>query len=168
MRYTKAENIKDCVDKAIKGYQKGRNGVQNAAVNVLIHAAKTGDYTEASRLCEGVGNKSLVSWFEDFGGLTVEGKSFKGWKGAEYIRKNLTPAKGEKQGAAQRQMYWEYKAQDIWGGQDDEKALRSFLNKHYKAVKMVEESPELAAKAVFNHELVTAVETALAAHSEAA
>jgi len=162
MRYTKTNDIKTCVANAIKGYQKGRNGVQNAAVNILIHAYQHGDYSQAEVLCEGVGSKTLVKWFEDFGGL-IQGENggFTGWKGKSHIEKSLTPVKGAKQGAAQSTMYWEYKAEKIWGGFDDLKAARALIAKHNAAVKVVEENPEAASKVSFHPELIAALENAI-------
>jgi hypothetical protein len=169
IKYTMKDDIKSVVANAVKGYQKGRRGVQIAAVNVLLHAARHGDYTQAQVLCEGVGNKSLVKWFEDFGGLIVnpETKSFGGWKGAGYITD--ADEKGNSRFTkCKAQMYWEYKAENIWAGHDDLKAAKALLNKHNQAVKHVENAPADAGKVSFHPALISALESAIAAIEEAA
>ena len=169
IKYTMNDDIKSVVANAIKGYQKGRRGVQIAAVNVLLHAAKHGDYSQAQVLCEGVGNKSLVKWFEDFGGLIVnpETKSFGGWKGAAYITD--ANEKGESRFTkCKAQMYWEYKAENIWAGHDDLKAAKALLAKHNTAAKHIEDNPADASKVSFHPALISALESAVAAIEEAA
>ena len=170
MKYTLKGDVKVVVQRAVANYQKGRRGVQNAAVLVLIHAQKHGDYSQAQVLCEGVGSKQLVEWFKDFGGLKVneETKSFDGWSGADHIAKSLTPKKGEKQGIAQATMYWEYKKENIWSGWDDLKAAKSLIAKHNAAMKRLEENPEDAAKVSSHPSLITALESAIEAIEESA
>lgn len=147
------QDIKVVVAKAVKDYQKGRRGVQNASVLVLIHAAKHGDYSQSQILCDGVGSKSLVEWFKDFGGLVVEGDKFVGWSGADHIRDNFEQAKA--------QMYWEYKAVNIWGGQDDLKAAKALVTKHKAAEKIVSEDATLLSKAKFDTVLIAEIEAAI-------
>lgn len=160
MKYRTNGDVKEVVASAIKQYQKGRRSVQNAAVCVLLHAYKHGDYTQATVLCEGVGNKSLVSWFEDFGGLKQGDEGgFSGWSGKDFIEKRFEDAK--------KQMYWEYKAEKIWGGMDDLKAAKALLKKHMAAVKHVEENPADASKVVFHPELIAAIEAAVERIEEA-
>jgi hypothetical protein len=156
MRYNLNGDIKSLVQGAVKGYQKGRRGVQSAAVAVLLHAEKHGDYSQAEVLCEGVGNKSLIKWFEDFGGLIVnpETKSFGGWKGANHINQKRFEA-------AKEQMYWEYKAENIWGGHDDLKIAKALITKHNAAVKHLEESPDDADKVSFHPTLIKALTEAV-------
>lgn len=157
MQYRLNGDVKETVKSAIQGYQKGRRGVQNAAVSVLVHALNHGDYSQAQVLCDGVGNKSLVKFFEDFGGLLVnaESSSFEGWRGADHIGKNLE--------AAKKQMYWEYKAENIWAGHDDLKAAKSLISKHNAAVKRLEKEPENADKVSFHPALIAALEAAIEA-----
>lgn len=161
MRYNLNGDVKVTVANAIKSYTKGRNAVQNAAVKVLIHAVKHGDYSQAQVLCDGVGNKQLVTYFVDFGGLKVEGNKFVGWSGAAYIERNLTPAKGEKQGKAQSTMYWDWKKPNIWAGHDDLQAAKALIAKHNAAVKRVEDDPTCKDKVHFHPELITAMEEAI-------
>jgi hypothetical protein len=155
MRYNLKGEVKTVVGNAVKGYQKGRRAVQNAAIVVLMHAAKHGDYSQAQVLCEGVGNKSLVKFFEDFGGLVVdaETKSFANWKGADYIRENFEAAKG--------QMYWEYKAENIWKGNDDLTNAKALIAKHNAAVKHLEEHPEDAGKVAHHPALIEVLANAV-------
>lgn len=80
-----------------------RDDIQNAACGVLIHAEKFGDYTLANSLItavtEGTNIKSLVVWFEEFGGLIVDESNnelgFTSWKGANHIRDNFQKAKAK-------------------------------------------------------------------------
>ena len=161
MKYNLKGDVKQVVAGAIKKYGSARNAVQNAAVMVLIHAYKHGDYSQAQILCDGIGNKQLVEWFKDFGGLTVDGNSFSGWAGKEHIERMLTPQKGEKRGAAQNTMYWDYKKPNIWSGHDDLKAAKSLIAKHNAAVKVLEDDPSQSSKVAFHPELISALESAI-------
>jgi hypothetical protein len=78
-----------------------RNDIQIAAVHILIHANKHGDYSFANELVhavtEGTNIKSLVVWFEQFGGLKVDEANpelgFTSWSGKDHIQENFEDAK---------------------------------------------------------------------------
>lgn len=94
------EELNKVVKSGLATVGKMKLAIQIAAVAILYHAEKHGDYTKANELCNGLGNgvqgKSLVKWFETFGGLVVDAddkaKGFTGWKGADHIRKNFQAA----------------------------------------------------------------------------
>ena len=103
----------------------------------------------------------MVEWFKDFGGLTVKGDKFTGWKGAEFIRNNFKSTAKHKNGIAKDTMYWEYKAPNIWAGQDDLKAAKAMIAKHNIASKLVQDDEALVSKAKFDTVLIAEIEAAI-------
>jgi len=95
--------VNKAIEKAANSAKVMRNDVQVAACAVLIHAEKFGDYTLANSLvmavAEGTNIKSLVVWFEQYGGLSVDESNadlgFTSWKGAAHIRENFQDAKAK-------------------------------------------------------------------------
>ncbi|QQM15392.1 hypothetical protein [Kosakonia virus Kc261] len=117
-----------------------RNGIQNVAVGILLHAHKHGDYTRAESfvngLGEGVRQKALVDWFVQFGGLVIgereDGKSgFVSWKGADHIRDNIDKAKAT--------MWWTCKPEAAFEGFDLQEALDKLIAKAEKAMNKANE-----------------------------
>ncbi|HDR2377205.1 TPA: hypothetical protein QCH88_004453 [Enterobacter asburiae] len=117
-----------------------RNGIQNVAVGIILHAHKHGDYTRAESfvngLGEGVRQKALVDWFVQFGGLVIgereDGKSgFVGWKGADHIRDNIDKAKAT--------MWWTCKPEAAFEGFDLQDALDKLIAKAEKAMNKANE-----------------------------
>lgn len=101
---TKAQSVKTiraAIEKASQSVKVMRNDIQVAAVHVLIHANKYGDYSFANELvhavAEGTNIKSLVVWFEQFGGLKIDETQpdlgFTGWSGKDHIKENFEDAK---------------------------------------------------------------------------
>jgi len=112
--YTSKKSVDQLINTAINSSNTMRKNVQIAAVHILIHAAKCGDYTKAQTLVDGLGQgvnaRGLVEWFIKFGGLTVseDATGFDGWQGKEYIKKNLDDAKSK--------MWFEFKPQNPYAG----------------------------------------------------
>lgn len=153
-----AKAVESLIGKAVKAVVKARESVQIAAVAILIHAEKHGDWTKANDLVLGLGNtvngKALVEWFVKFGGLTVsegEGK-FIGWQGAEHIRANFQDAKAK--------MWWELKPQSPFKGFDLEAALQKVIsdyNKHTKKLDSLSEEDKAKVKTTVNDATIKAV-----------
>jgi hypothetical protein len=139
-----AELAKLC-DKAVKSVQTARVNVQQAAVGVLYHAFKHGDYSAATSLVTSLGNtingKALVEFFVKFGGLSIDEEkgAFVDWKGKDYIEKAFNDAKAT--------MWWDLKLQQPFKGFDLEAALQNVLKKHKETQEKVKGmTPEDQAK----------------------
>lgn len=139
-----AELNKMC-EQAVKSVQTARTRIQQAAIGVLHHAYKHGDYSAANTLVQGLGNtingKALVEFFVRFGGLTInaEGKAFDSWKGKQHIEDNFTEAKAT--------MWWDLKQQQAFKGFDIEAALQRIIKQHKETQeKIVGLTPEDQAK----------------------
>lgn len=127
----KTINTKDVdtlITSAIKSAGKMKEAVQIAAVSVLMHAAKHGDYSKAQVLVDGLGDGvhggALVAWFQKYGGLLIDsesGEGFNGWSGAEYIRDKFSEAK---------EVHWyTLKKQNPYRGFDLSEALATLLKR---------------------------------------
>lgn len=135
MRYTTfkgKEDLVKAIDRAAAHYATARTAAQNAAIGILLHAAKHGDYSLANTLVEGIGTGDatpLVKWFVEFGGLTIseESKAFDGWQGKQYIADRMDTAKST--------MFWSYKEKSPYAGFDLEQALAGLIDKANKAKK---------------------------------
>lgn len=128
-----AAQVDTLIGKAVKSVAKARVDVQVAAVAILMHAEKHGDWTKANDLVNGLGNTingaALVEWFCQFGGLTVdqEQEQFGGWSGADHIREHFQAAKAK--------MWWELKQKSPFKGWDLEAALAKVVADHAKVTK---------------------------------
>lgn len=131
--------VNSLVDKAIKTAGSARLRIQDAAVGILYHAYKHGDYTGANRLLVGLADKgirreSLVAYFEGFGGLilnedkaTVNETPFTGWSGKEHIEANFKQAK---------ETFWDtvVKEKDPFVNLDLQTALMAVIKRFEKTV----------------------------------
>lgn len=153
-----AEAVNGLINKAVRSVQKARVDVQIAAVGILIHAEKHGDWTKANDLVTGLGNtingKALVEWFVQYGGLVIdeEAQAFSGWKGAEHIRERFQEAKAK--------MWWDLKQANPFRGFDLEAALKKVISDHEKVAKKMDELPEedkAKVKTQVNEETIRAV-----------
>jgi len=128
-----AKSVDALIQAAVGSGKAMREKVQVAAVAILMHAEKHGDYTKANELVDGMGDgvncAGLVEWFKKYGGLVVdeENKCFGGWSGAEYIRDNFKEAKASG--------WWELKKQSPWKGFDLEAELEKLLKRAQDANK---------------------------------
>lgn len=154
VNYIVAKDNKDLegiVTKAIASYGRGRLAVQKAIIACLIHAAKHGDYRQASTLAFAIGGKTgqqIVTFFQDFGGLSrsenadqnVEG--FNQWQGKDHIIKHLDEAKAT--------MFWEWKTkkEPEFKAYTTEQLAKDFLESIQKARKKAAQG-----KASFTDEL---------------
>ena len=138
IKYVEAKNdaeLDKLINNSIRSVQKAREHVQIAAVAVLLHAAKHGDWTKANVLVEGLGStvngQALVKFFVDYGGLTTnaESSAFGGWQGAEYIREHLD--------AAKEKMWWDLRKVNPFAGYNADTELNRFVEKHRKMVKTI-------------------------------
>lgn len=135
-----AAQVDSLIGKAVKSINKARVDVQIAAVAILMHAEKHGDWTKANDLVKGLGNtingKVLVKWFVAYGGLVVdaEAEQFSGWTSAQHIRDNFQGAKDK--------MWWELKSPSPFKGFDLEAALLKVCKDHAAVVKKMQEMPE--------------------------
>ena len=95
--------VNTAIEKAANSTKVMRNDIQVASIAVLMHAERFGDYTLANSLvmavAEGTNIKSLVVWFEQYGGLIVDESNadlgFTSWKGAQFIKDNFQDAKAK-------------------------------------------------------------------------
>lgn len=123
------------IDTSIRTTAKARESVQVAAVAILLHAAKHGDWTKANVLVEGLGDtingQALVKFFVDFGGLTVnpEGTAFGGWNGVDHIKANLDMAK--------EKMWWTLRKVNPFAGYNADAELMRFVERFRKTSKQV-------------------------------
>jgi hypothetical protein len=131
-----ANELATLCNKAVKSVQSARVSVQQAAVGVLFHAFKHGDYSAANTLVNDLGNtingKALVEFFAKFGGLKVDEEkgAFIGWSGAEYIEDAFDDAKAT--------MWWDLKQQQPFKGFDLEAALQRVLKQHKDTLEKVQ------------------------------
>lgn len=131
-----ANELANLCNKAVKSVQSARVSVQQAAVGVLFHAFKHGDYSAANTLVTDLGNtvngKALVEFFVKFGGLKVDEEkgAFIGWSGARYIEDAFDEAKAT--------MWWDLKLQQPFKGFDLEAALQRVLKQHKGTIEKVQ------------------------------
>lgn len=138
------KGVEAVVEAAIKSAKTMREKVQLAGVAVLMHAEKHGDYSQAARLVDGLGNgvngAALVAWFVEFGGLEVgkaevDGKkvdTFVGWKGKAHIRTKFVEAKAT--------AWWEFKQANPYKGYDLKESLKSLIKQADGALKKVDDA----------------------------
>lgn len=153
-----AAAVESLIGKAVKSVQKARVDVQIAAVAILIHAEKHGDWTKANDLVLGLGNtvngKALVEWFVRFGGLVVgeEEGMFIGWTSAEFIKEKFQESKAV--------MWWDLKVASPFKGFDLDAALNKVLsdyNKHQKNMEKLSEEDKAKVKTTVNDATIKAV-----------
>ena len=139
MKYNqKALNDVDgSIKAAIASFGKTKNLVQVAAVAILIHAEKCGDYSKANTLIEGLvglNQAALVEFFVQFGGLTVsEGaKKFDGWNGKSAVK--VEEGKGV--------MWYDLKKQNPWAGFNLKAEMLKLVKKADNAIEKAEGAPE--------------------------
>ncbi|MNZ93562.1 hypothetical protein D3C78_1126340 [compost metagenome] len=131
-----AAAVEGLIGKAVRSVQKARVDVQIAAVAILIHAEKHGDWTKANDLVTGLGNtingKALVEWFVVYGGLVIdeEAAAFTGWNGAEHIKERFQEAKAK--------MWWDLKQTNPFKGFDLEAALKKVISDHERVTKKMD------------------------------
>lgn len=138
------KGVEAVVEAAIKSAKTMREKVQLAGVAVLMHAEKHGDYSQAARLVDGLGNgvngAALVAWFVEFGGLEVgkaevDGKkvdTFVGWKGKAHIRAKFVEAKAT--------AWWEFKQTPAFKGYDLKETLLSAIKQSKSMLSKIEDA----------------------------
>lgn len=149
IQYRNLQDVDGNIEKAHASYQSMRKSVQIAAVSVLFHAEKHGDYSKAATLIdglEGLNQTALVEFFVKFGGFIVdeENGGFSGWSGKDYIRENF--------GTAKATMWWELKKQSPYKGFDLNDQLWGLIEKAKKAQELAAKDPEKAEKIDVNEE----------------
>lgn len=133
IKYNLKADVDKAIETAITSVNRGRANVQKAAILVLVHAAKHGDYTKANDLVTGLGNSinsaALVSFFVKFGGLVVdeENECFKDWSGKRHIHEHLDEAKDT--------MWWTLKKTNAFKGFSLQGQIGSLLASYNKAIK---------------------------------
>lgn len=147
MKYALPKNateLNKIIQSGIKSASTMRTKVQQAAVAILYHAYKCGDWTSANALVEGLGHgvkrDSLVEFFTVNGGLTIaEGaKEFTGWKGADFIKEKFEEAK--------ENMWWDYKKQNPFAGFEAQKEFDKLIKRMESMQKMANDDPDAAEK----------------------
>jgi hypothetical protein len=90
------------IDQAIQHTKTMRESIQHAALLIIIHAHKCGDYSKANALINGLGDgvrkASLVDWFVKHGGLIIDEKAangFTSWQGKEFIADKFEAGKAK-------------------------------------------------------------------------
>lgn len=94
------QRLADTIARALKGYERGREGIQKAAIACLVHAFNHADYSHSLLLIEGLGDsngKAMRLWFEKFGGFSydLENRKVAGWKGKKHIEEHMDAARGK-------------------------------------------------------------------------
>lgn len=131
-----AQHLDELCGRAFKSVKQARIDVQIAAVAVLMHAHKCGDWTKANYLVQGLGNtingQSLVAWFIKYGGLKPceETQQFIGWSGKEHIQANFQEAK--------KKLWWEERKPNAFKGFDLEEQLNRLLKRYQNALNKAE------------------------------
>ena len=134
IKYNDNVNVDKAIATAIKSVLKGPVDVQKACVAILVRTHKPGDYSKANELVTGLGNSvnahSLVAWFVDFGGLTVdeENQCFNGWSGKQYITQEVLDA-------AKDTMWWKLKKANPFKGFNLTGQIVQLVSSYNKAVK---------------------------------
>ena len=126
-----SDNVDKLIATAVRSVNSMQKAVQYAAVGVLMHAKKHGDYSKANELVKALGNgvrrKALVEFFVTFGGLVIDAedanKGFTGWKGKEAISVE----------AAQEVAWWELKPEQPFKGFDLDKEIEKLVKRAEKA-----------------------------------
>lgn len=140
IKYDLKTDVDTLIKQAITSAATMQKKVQIAAVSILQHAHKHGDYTKANDLVNGLGTgvraAALVEWFSTYGGLTVkEGEEgFSGWAGADHIKDNFQDAKAT--------MWWTLKPVSPFKAFDLEAAIASLVKKAEKAAADTEHAKE--------------------------
>lgn len=135
-----AAELTKLIKSAVRSAKSMRDRVQIAAVAILHHAMKHGDWTKANDLVLGLGHgvkrDSLIEYFVVNGGLTVgEGKEgFIGWKGKEFIEDHFNDAKDNK--------WWDYKKTNPFQGWDVNAQVQTLAKKYRAMVKATEDMDE--------------------------
>lgn len=146
-----AKGVDALIADAVKSAKTMREKTQVAAVAVLMHAAKCGDYTKADVLVKGMGQgvhaQALVQWFEVFGGLVivdvkdadgkVVDKKFGQWKGKDFLETQFNKNNGPKQTA-----WWSFHNPKPYGGFDFMDYLRKGLAQADKAMQKINDAAE--------------------------
>ena len=112
-----ATKVQMAVTRAIKSTGVTRERIQLALIEIAIHAYNTGDYTEYTRLIDGitgVHTPAVVEWGSQFIGLKFDGKGVTGWSGKEAI--NLNGKDGKKGGRDIK--WWTLKKPNAYAGFD--------------------------------------------------
>jgi hypothetical protein len=155
---TNLDKVDSLIASAIRAQGRANTAIQIAAVAILAHAAKHGDYSKASILVDGLQGAfraSLVEWFVKFGGLVVEAGKFAGWSGADHIRANYSTA---------RETAWfEVKKEAPYKGFDLEAEVRGLLDRANKATQRAAKDPSIADKVRVPSELVVRLREVVAA-----
>jgi hypothetical protein len=140
MKYIEKQlnDVDGSIKAAIASYGKTKNLVQVAAVAILIHAEKCGDYSKANTLIEGLvglNQAALVEFFVQFGGLTVSkgAKKFDGWSGKGAVKVE----------EGKLTMWYDLKKQNPWAGFNLKAEMLKLVTKAENAIEKAEEAPEL-------------------------
>ena len=139
-----AAGVQKAIDQAVSSIRKGRVDVQKAAVLILLHAYKYGDWRKANDLVNALGSSinacALVEWFKTFGGLLVdeEAGAFDDWCGADFIKEYFQDAKATP--------WWTLKKPNPWKGFDLNAELQKVLRAYKRAQDKAAASEEDAAK----------------------
>lgn len=155
------KSVDELIEAAFGGIKKARNSVQVAAVAVLMHAQKTGDYSKAQVLVDGVQShgvyaQSLVAWFVEYGGLVVdEERGFVDWQKADYIKDKFQEAK--------KAEWWEMvKLPNAYKGMDFKAKLVKLLEQADKALQHAANKPEDAELVNIDEDMLNAVKALVA------
>jgi hypothetical protein len=137
----KAKGLDFLIQDAIGSAKTMRIKVQCAAVAILIHLEKSGDYRKANDLVTGLGHgvnsTALVDWFVTYGGLTIDeaGTAFDGWSGSEYIKERFQGAKAK--------AWYSFKKVNPYKGFDLMAQLEALVKKASNAQEKLDETSKI-------------------------
>lgn len=126
-----ADSVKlsEMITKALRAYEKGRDGIQKAALAVLLHARRYKDYSASLTLITGLSDsngKAMRLWFEKFGGFKydLEAQKCAGWEGVKHIEDNFEVARGKP--------WYTMTPPNAFAGASFEEDIRKVLTKYNK------------------------------------
>lgn len=155
IKYTLPKNnseLTSLINIAVSSASTMKIKVQVAAVAILYHAFKHGDYSKANNLIEdlgqGIKRDSLIKFFIDFGGLIIDtdnSKGFTGWQGKDFIESNFEKAKST--------MWYELKKDNPFQGYDLNEQLRKLINTASKNKEKVDKMEDSEIKDKYNFKI---------------
>lgn len=153
---TSVASLEAYIDETIVNAKALKDRIQVAAVAVLMHVGKHGDWDTGCRLAnklvvelgQGIQTKALADWFTAFGGVLSDDK--KGFVRfdidmlkARFNASSSNPA-AIKEGA--KGTHWcTFAPKNPWGGQDLTKDIERLVKKSQDSLEKAEKEPETAA-----------------------
>lgn len=144
------------VNKAIRSTGVAKLRIHDALVEIGVHAYNTGDYTEFTRLVEGVSGvntQAIVLWGQRYLGLTFNGQGVTGWSGKNAIK--LNDSSTEKGGKSVK--WWTLKPMNAYAGFDLNARLEKLIADADRATQKAANDDEAAKLVSVNSDMLRAL-----------